>query len=442
MRDLVVLALVLGGSLYGLRAPWVGAMVWTWVSLASPHMSIAWNLGHYPFGMIAAVFTLTGLLFTRERQNPLIGACMWVLLLFVVWTTITLPFSVHFDSSFALWDRSMKIWLMLFVTVALLDTRKKLEVFVWVCVLSIGYFGFKGGLFTIATGGGYRVWGPGGFIAGNNEFAVAMLMTIPLLRYLQMQMTRRWHQHCMTAAMLLTAAAVLGSQSRGALLGICAMTFFLWTKGKGKIKFMLLVIVTALVLLPFMPETWWDRMNTISTYDEDESAMGRIDAWTMAWNLAKDKFPFGGGFMVWTRDMFAIYAPSAQQNRAAHSIYFQILGEHGWAGLTLFLGIGVAAWARAGSLVRQVKNQPDMQWAADLARMSQVSLIGFAAGGAFLSLAYFDLPYNVVAIITLTYTIAMRERAAKMGAKTAPPTPAPPGPAAPAIPPRPLGGKP
>ena len=141
----------------------------------------------------------------------------------------------------------------------------------------------------------------------------------------------------------------------------------------------------------------------------------------MAWELAKDRFPFGGGFMVWTRDLFAIYAPYAQQNRAAHSIYFQVLGEQGWAGLIFFLGIGLAAWLQAGSLIRQLKNKPEMAWAAELARMCQVSLIGFAAGGAFLSLAYFDLPYNVVAIIALTYAIAMKQQVvAKLNATPGP----------------------
>ena len=419
MRDLLVLALLLGGSLYGLKAPWVGAMVWTWVSLASPHVSIAWSLSSLPAGLISAACTLVGLLLTRERQNPMLGASMWLLLVFVLWTTVTLPFSFHFDSSFNLWVRSIKIWVMLFVTVALIDTRKKLDVFVWVCVLSIGFFGFKGGLFTIATGGGYRVWGPGGFIGGNNEFAVAMLMTIPMLRYLQMQMPNKWHQHFMTVWMLATAAAVLGSQSRGALLGIGAMTFFLWTKGKGKFKSLILIVATVFLLLPFMPDTWWDRMATIGTYQEDESAMGRFDAWGMAWQLAKDRFPFGGGFMVSTRDVFAIYAPTAQQNRAAHSIYFQILGEHGWAGLTLFLAIGLTAWFRAGQLIKKLKGQPDQQWAADLVRMCQVSLIGFAAGGAFLSLAYFDMPYNCVAMIALAYAIALKPQMAALS-KTVP----------------------
>ncbi len=33
--------------------------------------------------------------------------------------------------------------------------------------------------------------------------------------------------------------------------------------------------------------------------------------------------------------------------------------------------------------------------------MCQVSLVGYAVGGAFLSLAYFDLPYNILIMIVV-----------------------------------------
>jgi hypothetical protein len=33
--------------------------------------------------------------------------------------------------------------------------------------------------------------------------------------------------------------------------------------------------------------------------------------------------------------------------------------------------------------------------------MVQVSLVGYAVGGAFLSLAYFDLPYNMMVMVVL-----------------------------------------
>lgn len=42
--------------------------------------------------------------------------------------------------------------------------------------------------------------------------------------------------------------------------------------------------------------------------------------------------------------------------------------------------------------------------------MTQVSLIGYATGGAFLGLAYFDYPYHLVIILVLTYLIAVKKQ--------------------------------
>jgi probable O-glycosylation ligase (exosortase A-associated) len=420
MRDLLLMMVLGGGALYALYRPWVGAMLWTWISLMSPHVSFGYTTADHPFGVLVALTTLTGLLFTRDKRNPFQGAATALLVVFVVYTTITLPFSVRFEPSYLLWLRSIKIFLMLFVTMALIDTRPKLNVFIAVCVFSVGFYGFKGGLFTIANGGSYKVWGPGGFIEGNNELSVALLMTVPLIRYLQMQMTHVWGQRFMTLWMLLCMVAIIGSYSRGALVGAAAMLLFFWAKGDRKIQWGFWLVGGVMFLLPLMPDAWWDRMATIQTYDEDSSAAGRIDAWTMAFNLANDRFPFGGGFMVSAQELFDKYTPLAAQSRAAHSIFFQILGEHGWLGLTLFLGIGGSSWRAAVKLIKLSKSAPELKWAGDLGRMVQVSLIGFAVGGGFLSLAYFDMPYNLVAMISVAAALCIRQLENKLPAAAPP----------------------
>jgi putative inorganic carbon (hco3(-)) transporter len=407
MRDLLIIGLILAASLYALRRPWVGAILWTHISLMSPHVEFGYSAADWPVGTIVAVATLTGLLFTRERHNPLGSAPMLLLLMFTAWVTATLPASIYLDQSLPLWLRSMKIFLMLFVTAALLDTRRKLDWFVWACVLSIGYYGVKGGLFTLVTAGNYRVWGPGGFIEGNNELALAVITIIPLMRYLQLQMHRRWAVHAMSAAMALCAITALGTYSRGALVGLAAMALVLWAKSRNKISWGLLLMAFGVVALSFMPEQWWERMDTIQSYDRDDSALGRINAWWNAFNLAKDRF-FGGGFMIYTPEVFARYSPEPDRVHAAHSIYFQVLGEHGWVGLVLFLSIGLLTWLRAGKLMALGRADPRQRWAADLGAMAQVSMAAFATGGAFLSLAYFDLPYNVMVMVVLALQIAHR----------------------------------
>jgi probable O-glycosylation ligase (exosortase A-associated) len=285
----------------------------------------------------------------------------------------------------------------------LLYSKKHITALTWVIIGSVGYYGIKGGAFTILTGGSYRVWGPTGtFIEGNNELALALIIILPLFRFLQLQMTGRWARHAMTVAMLLCAAAAFGSHSRGALLAIAAMALSLWWYGGRKMSLLLIILGAGITLLLFMPENWTSRMSTISEYKADASAMGRINAWWMAWNLAAANF-FGGGYEIYNLFTFSQYAPDPTDVHAAHSIYFQILGEHGFIGLFLFILLWWLVWLSASSLRKLGKNKdPQTKWVSDLGAMCQVSMTGYAVGGAFLSLAYFDLPYNLLVLVVLT----------------------------------------
>jgi probable O-glycosylation ligase (exosortase A-associated) len=311
------------------------------------------------------------------------------------------PFSFYLEESLRLWNRVLKIDLMVLAALLVLYSRKHIVALVWVLVVSLGVYGVKGGVFTLATGGGYRVWGPSGsYIEGNNELALALVMIIPLMRFLQLNTTSRWVGRGLLLAMLLCAVAALGSQSRGALLAIAAMVLVLWWRSERKLAGAVGLLVAGVMLLSFMPETWWTRMATIGEFESDTSATGRINAWWMAWNLARDNF-MGGGFMVSKAPLFALYAPNPQAIHAAHSIYFMVLGEHGFPGLFLFLLMWFFVWQSAGRLRRQALWQPQTRWLSSLGAMCQVSLAGYAVGGAFLSLSYYDLPYNILLLVVL-----------------------------------------
>jgi probable O-glycosylation ligase (exosortase A-associated) len=167
------------------------------------------------------------------------------------------------------------------------------------------------------------------------------------------------------------------------------------------------------MLLPvaiwFMPEKWESRMRSIQTYEQDTSAMGRINAWMMAFNLANDRPLIGGGFEIYNKELFGRYAPDPDDVHAAHSIYFQMLGEHGYVGLGLFLLLWILVWRDASWIAREARSRDELRWAADLARMIQVSLVGYAVGGAFLNLAYYDVPYNLLVALVLTRLLVERE---------------------------------
>ena len=129
--------------------------------------------------------------------------------------------------------------------------------------------------------------------------------------------------------------------------------------------------------------------------------MGRINAWWFAYEVALDRPLVGGGFRTFTRDLFVQYAPAPFDWHDAHSIYFEVLGEQGFVGLALFLMLGFMSLRLGTWIIRHARNHPDLRWATDLGAMLQVSLIGYAVGGAFLGLAYFDLYYHLVVLIIL-----------------------------------------
>ncbi len=170
-----------------------------------------------------------------------------------------------------------------------------------------------------------------------------------------------------------------------------------------------LIILVGVIAAMSLPEHWFSRMNTITNYEQDGSAMGRINAWWMAWNLARENF-FGGGFDIYNAFAFSLYAPDPLSIHAAHSIYFQVLGEHGFIGLALFLLMWVLVWRKANGLRKDFRNSAELKWVSDLGAMCQVSLVGYAVGGAFLSLAYFDLPYNVLIIVVLAHRLFSEKR--------------------------------
>jgi putative inorganic carbon (hco3(-)) transporter len=402
MRDLIVIAIVLAGCIATLRRPWIGIMLWTWLSIMNPHRYTYGIAYSAPLAAATVAFVFLGALMSKERESPLKGSPVTWLVCFVVWMNLSWLAGLDVANDYDMWKKVMKIDFMILVALMVLRSKQHIFALTVVCAASIALLAIKGGIFTLMTGGAQRVWGPpGSFIDGNNEFALAIVMAIPLLRFLQMQVANAWPRHLLTGAMILCAMAALGSQSRGAFLAISAMAITLWWRGKRKFGAAVILLAVSLPLIAFMPDSWTQRMDTIESYEEDGSAMGRINAWWVAWGIGLN-YPTGVGFNTATPELFSKYGRYIDIPRAAHSIYFQVLGSHGFIGLFLFLGMWISCW-RAGGWLRSRKDLvPEAKWAADMGAMCQVALVGYAVGGAFLSLAYFDLPYDILALLVLT----------------------------------------
>jgi probable O-glycosylation ligase (exosortase A-associated) len=239
---------------------------------------------------------------------------------------------------------------------------------------------------------------PNTFIGGNNEIGLALAMTVPLLYYLYRMTSSRLVRIGIMTSIVLTSIAAIGTQSRGALLGMAAMGALLWLRGKQKIMILIIAGASVFAITHIMPEKWYARMQTITNHEGDRSVEQRFVAWEKAYQLASNRF-LGGGY------------EALAGGTDAHSIYFEVLAEHGFVGLGLFLTLGLMTWFSAWRIMRQARRHKETMWLADLSRMVQVSIAAYATAGAFLGMAYFDYFYNLILIVVMSRVVLKKELA-------------------------------
>jgi probable O-glycosylation ligase (exosortase A-associated) len=404
MRDILVTFLFVFGAAYTLKKPYVGVLVWSWLGYMNPHRLCYGFAYSLPLSHIIALLTLAAYLFSNERKSLPKDKLVVFILLFIVWMGITTLFAFNQEMAGETYIKILKVEIPILLTLAMFNNKERLHQLLWVIIFSIGYFGVKGGIFTVMTGGGARVYGPPeSALQENNALAVAELMVIPLMVYMRGYLDKAWQKQIMLFCIIAMAVAAVGSQSRGAFLAIAAVGGYFWLQSDRKIPVALALAVVVGLLAAVLPESWYQRMDTINTYDKDDSAQGRIRAWTLAYNVANHNV-FGGGFMLWTHSTYLQYLDSFREGMTAfvaHSIYFHVLGEHGWIGLSLFLLIFYLGWRYCSQIVARCKGDSERQWISDLAKMLRLSLLAYLSGGAFLSLSYLDLPWHLVSIIIL-----------------------------------------
>lgn len=388
-----------------------GILAWFWIGLMNPHRLVYGPLNMMPFAAVIGGATLIAWLIGREKKHIPVTPITLLLFLIALWITWTTYNAGMPEFAWPKWNQTIKILLMTAVTIPLMASRERIHILVWVTVISLGYYGFKGGIFTIMTGGEAHVWGPPrSFIGDNNALAMALTMLLPLLRYLHLQSESRFLRICMIGGMVLIVFSIIGSQSRGAFLAVVAMAGFMILKSRNRLSLGLAAIAVASVAVWFVPESWVERMETIQTYEEDSSAMERIMAWRFSYELAKQRPLTGGGFGVYyNRDLYFSIIPEAVTTHNAHSIYFEIIGQHGFIGFALFMGLLFATWRCFSKIIKLTKPNPHMAWARDLAALCQVSLIAYMVGGAFQNLAFFDLYFLFVSLAAVTLLVVQTE---------------------------------
>jgi putative inorganic carbon (hco3(-)) transporter len=428
IRDTVVILIILLSAPVALFNPYFGVLMWTWIAYFNPHR-YGWGIARYGFfqpAIIIAIPTLIGLLFAPKnvrfmtRESSLLVA-LWVWFgVTTLYITRVPEFAGHVEDAAVHLEMISKILLMTFVTILVVTSQKKLQILVYTILASFGVRAFVVAIWYLRTGGQFTVWGPeGSFIYDNNDFGLALNMTVPMFFFMARAATKLWMRWALRFMMVCVIICVIGTYSRGALVGLGAITLVIVAKSRQKIVGLLSVGVALMCLVLFTTNVWQDRMSEFLEGNLDASAYSRLIAWGGGWNLALHYPITGGGFDVFTDEaIFPSFVPPSLRGalyskvhhlHSSHSIYFEMLGEQGFVGLGLFLLLLASCFMRLRYLRRQARAYPQLEWVEPYTHMCEVTLVAYMINGATLGRAYFDFFYQVVALIVILQILAVRE---------------------------------
>ncbi|HDZ78806.1 MAG TPA: putative O-glycosylation ligase, exosortase A system-associated, partial [Gammaproteobacteria bacterium] len=233
----------------------------------------------------------------------------------------------------------------------------------------------------------------------NNAFAIAVLIAIPLLVLWYRETTNKIIKTGIMVAIPLSYASALSSWSRGALLTMGVVTILLLWHSKRKYLVLPVILIGGFLAIQNLPEDWFGRMGTIETYQEDSSAMSRIETWKDGWNHTL-KHPFtGAGFEGWRW----------VTKRDWHNSSIEMMSEHGFIAFGIWISMILGTLISLTRLPRKARGIPGMEWVSNYSYMLRTSLIAYLVGTSFLGLSYWDLLYHLIFISVLVKQFALRE---------------------------------
>jgi probable O-glycosylation ligase (exosortase A-associated) len=401
--------------------PFYGIVLWTIVAFTSPQW-YTWGAANLlPWAQLIAMPTMAGfLVYHRNDLHRLASRESVLMMLLWAWFTITtlvttnIPvFAHHAVQTWDLWVIVSKIFVMVFLTIGIVNSFDRLRILVITIASCFGIFVAKSLPFLIMSGGGERVYGPErSMIADNNDFGLALNMTLPMFFFLAQSETKPWLKRLFGALFLMAIPAIFFTYSRGAVVGLIAVLGLMILKTRQRIILVPVAFLALAGAILFAPQSWKDRMNPSKDTMMDKSARGRINAWWFAVHLVEDYPITGGGFRTFTGPLFLLYAPDPQDFHYAHSVYFGILGEHGVPGLLLFATLIASAFLSLRQVVKWGRMYGD-PLPGHYANMFYYSLIGFLISGLFLGRAYFDYAYTVLACTAILKKTCLERWAAQ-----------------------------
>ena len=430
MRDLMFAMMMLAAIPLAIARPFNAYLFWAWTAVVIPTSYFYGFMVNARLNLLFAILTLLLITLGRVPWGAYqTNRVTWFYLLFLLHATLVFFLAYpgnHYNAEY--YELIVKSLLFALVMPFFVRERVHMHALIIVIVLGFGLHGVLNGLKTIASVGGHNMLGPSGtMIADRNHLSTALALTLPLLYYLFQQSSHRLIRLGFLGGFVVVALAIVGGGSRGGFIALTVVSGWLVLTSRNRWGALALLVVMAVLFVNLAPEEWFNRLSTIETAGEDESFMGRVIAWQVSSSIALGNPVFGGGFhavqvqAIW--DEF-LHAPSLLgflnlpvpefSAKAAHSIYFEIMGDMGFVGLFIFLGILFHAIHTRYVIKRQLKNMgPQWVWARDMADMLLLCIIAYMAGGAAVSLGYFEVIYMVVMLIEMLRLHVVRAVMAK-----------------------------
>lgn len=426
MRDLMFACLMLIAVPLAFKRPFNAYLLWGWTGMLVPTSYFYGFMADARLNFLFAVLTLALVLLGRVKLNEYQNnRVTWLYLIFLIHCTISFLLGYANNPLNAkYYEIVVKVIVFALLMPLFVRDRIHFHAMILIVALGLGIHGVLNGLKTLASGGGHNMLGPYDTMIGDrNHLSTALVLTLPALYYLFQYSERRFVRLAFLGALVSITLAVLGSGSRGGFLAIAVVAVWLIITSRRKAWALSVVLVGAVAFSYFAPDRWTDRLSTIQEANEDESFQGRLTAWKISSAIAVAHPFFGGGFhAVQTQPVWDKFKTSSGLlgfldlpvpeflPKAAHSIYFEVLGDLGLVGLGIFLFIiAQAIWSRWRILRMIGRSHPELTWARDMADMLMLAIVAYLVGGAAVSLAYFEVIYMVIMLMELLRLHVIRE---------------------------------
>lgn len=344
---------------------------------------------------------------------------MWA---FLFHSFISLLLSPYFIDGWGAWKNFSRSIVITYFMIVLITDYTKLRLVFLILVLFLGAEGAKQGwVYLITTPG----WGANPnsipFLGDNNGVAVGMLMLVPIVALLAQTTQRRWARFGFWFLLIGVLFRALSTYSRGGFLACIALGGTYWLRSRKKLRVLLGMAIVVAIVLPSLTDTYWERMNTISsssTKDEastnaeqqDGSVQGRLHFWRVAVAMANANPLLGVGHYCYLAAYNAYDFSNGLygQRRAVHSSFFGVLAEGGYVGSVLYGLIVYSAWRSCQRVRKLTTKHPTLLPLAQSATALETSLVVFLVGGSFLTFQYIELVWHYIG-----FTIVLEELATR-----------------------------